>query len=158
MSLYVALFVVFDSFVNTLPMFQMPQGGSLGLSVIALLMAGYHLGWKCGLIVSITSVFLQFVTGPMYTPDLLGFLLDYFFAFSVYGFAACFPNYKMFYSGVLMTNIFRTMFSTLSGVFVWGVSLEGSIAYQLTYMVPTTIVTLIVIPLLMNLLKPVMKD
>ncbi len=158
MAFYVALFMVLDSFVNTLPLFQMPNGGSLGLSVVALLMAGYHLGWQSGLLVSITSVFLQFVTGPMYTPDLLGFLLDYFFAFSVYGFAAIFPNYKMFYSGILITNILRTISSTLSGVLVWGVTPEASIAYQLTYMAPTTAVTLILIPVLINLLKPVMKD
>ena len=85
MAFYVAVFMVLDTFVNTLPLFQMPNGGSLGISTIPLLMASYQLGWQKGLIVSIVSVFAQFVTGPMYTPDLVGFLLDYFIAFSVYG-------------------------------------------------------------------------
>ena len=45
MAFYVALFMVLDTFVNTLPFFQMPNGGSLGLSTIPLLMASYQLGW-----------------------------------------------------------------------------------------------------------------
>ena len=78
MAFYVALFMVLDTFVNTLGIFQMPNGGSLGVSTLALLMASYHLGWKKGLFVSVVSVFAQFVTGPMYTPDLLGFFTRLF--------------------------------------------------------------------------------
>lgn len=62
MAFYVAVFMVLDTFVNTLPLFQMPNGGSLGISTIPLLMASYQLGWQKGLIVSIVSVFAQFVT------------------------------------------------------------------------------------------------
>ena len=55
MAFYVALFMVLDTFVNTLGIFQMPNGGSLGVSTLALLMASYHLGWKKGLFVSVVS-------------------------------------------------------------------------------------------------------
>ena len=96
MALYAALFIVLDVAVNTLGILQMPNGGSLGVSVIPLLMASYHLGWQKGTVVAVLSILLQYVTGPMYTPDLVGFLLDYFFAFSVYGLASLFPNYKWF--------------------------------------------------------------
>ena len=39
MAFYVALFMVLDTFVNTLHIIQMPNGGSLGISTLALLMA-----------------------------------------------------------------------------------------------------------------------
>lgn len=157
MAFYVALFMVLDTFVNTLGIFQMPNGGSLGVSTLALLMASYHLGWKKGLLVSFVSVFAQFVTGPMYTANLLGFLLDYLFAFSVYGIACLFPNFGYFYTGVFVTNLIRFVCSTISGTVVWGVDLWGSIVYQATYMIPTLIIGLIIIPLLYKALEPRIK-
>ena len=135
----------------------MPNGGSLGVSVIPLLMASYHLGWQKGTVVAVLSILLQYVTGPMYTPDLIGFLLDYFFAFSVYGLASLFPNYKWFYSGVLVTNLVRLISSTLSGILVWETAPWASLVYNATYMIPTTILCLVLLPLVMPRIKPLMN-
>ena len=157
MAFYVALFMVLDTFVNTLPFFQMPNGGSLGLSTIPLLMASYQLGWQKGLVVSIVSVFAQFATGPMYTPDLLGFLLDYLIALSVYGLACLFPNFGWFDSGVLITNVIRFLSSTISGCVVWGLLPLPSAAYNATYMVPTLLLDLVLVPLLLKALAPLMN-
>ena len=157
MALYAALFIVLDVAVNTLGILQMPNGGSLGVSVIPLLMASYHLGWQKGTVVAVLSILLQYVTGPMYTPDLIGFLLDYFFAFSVYGLASLFPNYKWFYSGVLITNLVRLIASTLSGILVWETAPWASLVYNATYMIPTTILCLVLLPLVMPRIKPLMN-
>ncbi|WP_072686111.1 energy-coupled thiamine transporter ThiT [Holdemania sp. Marseille-P2844] len=157
MALYAALFIVLDVAVNTLGILQMPNGGSLGVSVIPLLMASYHLGWQEGTVVAVLSILLQYVTGPMYTPDLIGFLLDYFFAFSVYGLASLFPNYKWFYSGVLITNLVRLISSTLSGILVWETAPWASLVYNATYMIPTTILCLVLLPLVMPRIKPLMN-
>ena len=157
MALYAALFIVLDVAVNTLGILQMPNGGSLGVSVIPLLMASYHLGWQEGTVVAVLSIRLQYVTGPMYTPDLIGFLLDYFFAFSVYGLASLFPNYKWFYSGVLITNLVRLISSTLSGILVWETAPWASLVYNATYMIPTTILCLVLLPLVMPRIKPLMN-
>ena len=154
MALYAALFIVLDVAVNTLGILQMPNGGSLGVSVIPLLMASYHLGWQKGTVVAVLSILLQYVTGPMYTPDLVGFLLDYFFAFSVYGLASLFPNYKWFYSGVLVTNLVRLICSTLSGILVWETAPWASLVYNATYMIPTAILCLVLLPLVMPRIKP----
>ena len=157
MALYAALFIVLDVAVNTLGILQMPNGGSLGVSVIPLLMASYHVGWQKGTVVAVLSILLQYVTGPMYTPDLVGFLLDYFFAFSVYGLASLFPNYKWFYSGVLVTNLVRLICSTLSGILVWETAPWASLVYNATYMIPTTILCLVLLPLVMPRIKPLMN-
>ena len=157
MALYAALFIVLDVAVNMLGILQMPNGGSLGVSVIPLLMASYHLGWQKGTVVAVLSILLQYVTGPMYTPDLVGFLLDYFFAFSVYGLASLFPNYKWFYSGVLVTNLVRLICSTLSGILVWETAPWASLVYNATYMIPTAILCLVLLPLVMPRIKPLMN-
>lgn len=157
MAFYVALFMILDTVVNTMAIFQMPNGGSLGVSTIALLMASYHLGWKKGVIVGLVSVFAQFATGPMYTPNLTGFVLDYLLAFSVYGMASLFPNYHYFFSGVLITNALRFLFSTASGVWVWGLDWWPSAVYNSSYMIPTLIFGLILTPILYRALRPIIK-
>ena len=157
MALYAALFIVLDVAVNTLGILQMPNGGSLGVSVIPLLMASYHLGWQKGTVVAVLSILLQYVTGPMYTPDLVGFLLDYFFAFSVYGLASLFPNYKWFYPGVLVPNLVRLICSTLSGILVWETAPWASLVYNANYMIPTAILCLVLLPLVMPRIKPLMN-
>lgn len=154
MAFYVAMFMVLDTLTNTVGFLSLPNGGSLGVSVIPLLMASYQLGWKQGLAVAVISVFAQFVTGPMYTPNLIGFALDYLLAFGAYGLAVMFPNYGMFYSGVVITNLMRFLSSVLSGVVVWQTPLLASISYNATYMLPTLILTVIVIPVIMKVLEP----
>lgn len=157
MAFYVALFIVLDLIVNAIPFLQMPNGGSWGLSTVPLLLASYHLGWKRGTLVCVVAVFLMFVTGPMYTPDLLGFALDYFFAFSVYGLASLFPNIKSIFTGVFVSNALRFVLHTIAGVVVWGVDLRGSIAYQAYYMIPTLILGMILVPIMYKSLEPLMK-
>ncbi len=157
MAFYITLFMVLDVISNAIPFFQMPNGGSWGISTTPLLMASYQFGWKKGVFICLLAVLLMFVTGPMYTPDLMGFLLDYLLAFGAYGLASLFPNFGWFYSGVLITNALRFLFSTLSGVYVWGVDWIGSIAYQASYMIPTLILGMVLVPILMKSLQPMLK-
>ncbi len=157
MAFYVALFMVMDYATNLFLFLKMPNGGSLGLSTIPLLIASYHLGYKNGLMVAVICVFVQFMTGPMYTPDILGFILDYFLAFSAYGLASCFPNFSFFYSGVLITNLIRFCCSWISGVIVWKLDWIGSLAYNMTYMLPTFITGVLFVPILMKSLSKLLK-
>ncbi len=148
MAFYLALFFVLDYISNILP--SMPQGGSIGLGTIALLMASYQLDWKKGTIVSVLSVLLQFVTGRMYILGPLQFILDYLIPFGIYGIACLFPNYGWFYSGILITNLIRFVSHTLSGVYFYETTWLASMAYQASYMIPTLIADLIFVPLLMK--------
>lgn len=152
MSFYIALFIVFEVAGNMIVFFKMPQGGSLGISTIPLLLASYHLGWRKGLYIGLLSVLLQFMTGVIYSPNLLGFLLDYVLAFSIYGLASIFPNRKWFYSGVIITNLSRLLFSTISGVIVWKTTWIASFVYNAYFMIPTMLLGIIMIPLLIDVL------
>lgn len=155
-AMYAALFMAVELIQNYFGLLKMPNGGSLGLSSIILLLASYQLGLRKGLVVSLTSVALQFVTGQMYLgTGILGFFLDYILGFGIYGVAVAFPNFNKFYSGVLVTNLIRFIGSTISGVLFYETPIWGSILYNSTYMIPTAIVGLILVPLINERLKSI---
>lgn len=154
MALYAALFLVLDVVSNALP--KMPNGGSLGLGIIPLLMASYHLGWKKGLFVGLLSIPLQYMTGQVWFVGWGQFLLDYVLAFGIYGIACIFPNKKYFYSGVVVTNLLRFICVVLSGIWYWEVPFWPSVTYNATYMVPTLIATVVLVPLIHQRLERVM--
>lgn len=167
MAMYLALFFVFDWLANQIGLFKMPNGGTLSISVIPLMMASYHLGWQKGVIVSLASVLLQFMTGQMYLIQrvdgfsvfsiFLQFVLDYLAAFGVYGLACLFKNYGHFYTGVAVTNLIRLAVHTVAGTVYWATPWGASFAYNAWYMIPTMVVCLILMPLIMPRVKSLMK-
>ena len=167
MGMYLALYFVLDWLTHTVPLFKMPQGGSLGLSVLALLLASYHLGWKQGVLVGLLSVLLQFMTGQVYIVQnsdgftlwqiVLQFLMEYPLAFGVYGLSSLFNNYKGFYTGILVTGMIRLALHVIAGHYYWGSPWWASFTYNAWYMIPTTLFALVVVPLLLPRLKYLFK-
>ncbi len=157
MAIYCAIFVVLDRVSDALNLFKMASGGKLNFGPIALLICSYHLGWKKGTAVAVTSVFLQLVIGSVTWYGIASFLLDYLIAYSAYGLASLFPNYGYFYSGVFVTSLIRLLSSTLAGVLLWETPFWASLTYNAGYMIPTTICAIVVIPLLCERLKPLME-
>lgn len=168
MAMYLALFFVLDWFSNQLPLFQMPNGGTLGLGVIPLILCSYHLGWKKGLGVGILSVVLQFMTGKIYLVQnsdgfstgmiLLQFLMEYPLAFGIYGLSSMFPNKGAFYSGTMITNLIRLALHTVAGTVFWATPWAGSFTYNASYMIPTMIVSMILVPVIDRRLEPLKKN
>lgn len=162
MAFYAALFIVLDYMSNMLP--KMPNGGSLGLGVIPILLASYHLGAKKGVVVGLLSIVLQFMTGQIYYLHPIQFFLDYILAFGIYGIAVLMPNKGLFYSGVVFTNVIRYISSTIAGVVFYsdaGSPLRESILfsanYNAAYMIPTMVATMILVPLAHQPLKQFMR-
>lgn len=155
MGLYCALFVILDRISDTLNLFQMADGGKLNFGPVALLIASYHLGWKNGLLIGVVSVFLQVVVGSVKFYGVASFLLDYLIAYSCYGLASLFPNYKYFYSGVIVTSLIRLLSSTLAGTLVWETPIWSSLIYNASYMIPTTLFAIIIVPVLCERLKKI---
>ncbi len=156
-SMYLAMFYVLDVITKLVPILKMPQGGSVGLSVIAILLASYHLGVLDGILVGLMTIFLQYLTGDVYMDGYLAFLLDYILAFGIYGIASIFPNFKIgkmdVYTGCLLTGTIRWLLHALSGVVCYGSTWPASLAYNTPYMAATTIVSLILLPLIYQRLK-----
>jgi thiamine transporter len=157
MSAYLAMFIVLDYMSNMIGIFRMPQGGTLGLGVIALLLASYDLGWKKGVAVGLLSVLLQWMTGAMWFLNWFQFILDYLLAFGIYGIACLVPTTKigkqMLLWGVVVTNLIRFASHTIAGVLFYEVTWWGSLAYNGWYMIPTMVVALIVVALVLPRLR-----
>ena len=62
-AFYAALAVVFMAFNTMVPIFEMPNGGSLELFVIAIILASFHLGWKWGVGVGLIAWVLGMMFG-----------------------------------------------------------------------------------------------
>lgn len=163
MGMYLALFFVFDWLSNAIGLFQMPEGGSLGIGTIPLILCSYHLGWKKGTLVALLAVLLMFLTGKVYVVQatdgfsifaiILQFVMEYPVAFGVYGLCSLFPNKGMFYTGILVTNMIRLAIHVVAGTIYWMTPWWGSFTYNAWYMVPTTLVSMIVVPILMSRLS-----
>lgn len=165
MALYAALFIVLDYAAHTFGLFKMPNGGSLGLGSMAILIAAYHLGWKEGVVVGLISVPLQVISsgGIWFTPTwpLVGLLLDYIIPFGVYGLAPLFRDFTYkkveIKTGVIITNLIRSLSHIVVGTYLWVETAAGSseawffsINYNLSYMIPTIILGVILVPLILH--------
>ncbi len=146
-GIYTAMFTVVDYMTNTISFLRMPNGGTIGLSTLVLLLSSYQLGWKKGVFLSCLSVSVQFITGPMYIPNIVGLLFDYVLAYGIYGLASRFPNYGYIYTGVLITSLIRYLFHCIGGVIVWETDIMASLLYNATYMLPTTVLGVIIVPI-----------
>ncbi len=149
MALYAALFIVLDYLSNQIGIFRMPQGGTIGLSTLVLLIASYQLGWKKGVVVALVTIPLQGMFAPYYSVDILDFFFEYILAFGVYGLASLFPNIKKplpIFTGVIIVNLVRLAIHTYAGVVYWGATWSGSFTYNAWYMIPTLIVGVLLVP------------
>ena len=136
-ALYAALFIVLDFISSMIPFLQMPQGGSIGISVIVLILASYHLGWKNGLIVVAVALVLMPMTSIIYSVNALDYIFEYVIAFGVYGLSALFPTYVVrkipIHSGIYVSNLIRFLIHLTAGVEFWGLNWQGSFAYNAPY-------------------------
>lgn len=154
MALYAAMFVVLD----LVTIWRMPQGGSINLSSIALLLASYHLGWKKGAICGLVANGLLYVTGSMnFYGSIISLFFDYLFAYTAYGFASLFPNVKYFYSGIVITSLIRLACSTFSGCVAWETPLWASLGYNAEYIIPVMVIDMVVVPMIFEKLKPIVN-
>ena len=155
MAMYAALFLVLDFMTLYIPFLQMPQGGSIGIGTIALLLASYHLGATKGLIVALISIPLQQLTSGLWIAGIPGLFLDYILAFGIYGIACVFPNYGGFYTGIVVTNFIRFVCHVLAGMICYETPFWGSVVYNAPYMVATCVIGMLVVPLLYKRLEKI---
>lgn len=141
--------------------FKMPQGGSVSLVMIPIVLMAFRRGAVAGILTGLLVGLLQIVTGVIsVTPLSFGFvvmqvILDYLVAYGVVGFAGIMRgNYlKAFQQkrsvsmiaaiviGVLIGSLLRYVMHVITGVLFFGMFAEGnvliySVVYNATYMIP----------------------
>ena len=132
---------------------RLPFGGSITLfSMFFLCFAGYLFGPKTGICTGVAYGLLQFLQDP-YLYSIGQFFLDYPLAFACLGMAGFFRNQKWgLQKGIFLGVCGRYLCHVLSGYIFFGMyAPEGvdpliyTLGYNLTYLAPELIATLIVV-------------
>ena len=168
-----AILIAMGAVLSQIKLFEMPNGGSVtAASMVPFLIISYRHGVGMGLISGFVNALLQMMQGmwaPV-APGIIGWigeiLLDYVLAFALLGLAAAFfapfaksknKTTKAVGIGVsaAICCFIRFLCSFLSGFLVWADIFSdgiGAVTYSLTYngsyMIPETIITVIVCVLL----------
>ncbi len=145
MAVIIALAVV-CSFIKV---WEMPQGGSVALTMVPLLFFAQKRGVVSGCIAGgIYGLLSAAIAGVIYHPASI--FLDYIFAFGALGIAGIFKslNLKKIVLGTLLGVAGRFLFSLISGAVLFGsYAPEGqnpwvySLVYQSTYMIPELLIS-----------------
>ena len=129
---------------------QMPQGGSVALTMVPLLLVSYRRGAVSGMVAgAIYGVISLIIAGVIYHP--MSILLDYILAFGVLGIAGFFKkNVKGILCGTIVAVAGRFVFSTISGAVIFAEFAPAgqnpwvySVGYQALYLIPELVISLV---------------
>ena len=168
-----ALMIALATVLGYIPIFEMPQGGSITLcSMMPIILASYRHGAKWGIFTGFVHGLIQMFLGfknVLYCTTLLTMagcvLLDYLIAFTALGAACIFA--KPFHNktlGVIVSTavvgLIRYLCSFLSGVLIWGGYAPEdmpvwlySLTYNGSYMIPEIIITCIATAVVVGIMK-----
>jgi thiamine transporter len=161
-----AILIAIGTVLAQIQLFRMPNGGSVtAVSMLPFILISFRHGTQWGLLAGFANSLLQMLLGGLYAPPagtaaaMAGaVLLDYILAFTLLGTAEIFsrPFGEKRRLWGIMTGTFTVCFirficSFISGFLIWGsLTQDGlaavvfSLAYNASYMVPETLLTVAV--------------
>jgi len=140
---------------------RQPQGGSISISMIPLVVIVYRNGFKIGLFASLVFGLLNWmIAGFVVYVVWTEVILDYFLAYGVAAFSYfAFTNIKDkalgFTIGMILAGVFRYVMHYISGIFIFDVFAPDdqplwlySLTYNGAYMIPTIVLMGLIAPLI----------
>lgn len=146
---------------------RMPQGGSVSIMMIPIFLISFRWGVKAGLTTGLLTGIVQIAIGNLFLQHPVQLFLDYIAAFAVLGFSGLFASgvresalakgalTAYVIGGVFIGSVLRYAAHTVSGaVFFGSYAPKGtpvwiySLVYNATYMIPSFILSAIVLILL----------
>lgn len=148
---------------------RMPQGGSVSIMMIPIFLISFRWGVKAGLTTGLLTGIVQIAIGNLFLQHPVQLFLDYIAAFAVLGFSGLFASgvresalakkrgalTAYVIGGVFIGSVLRYAAHTVSGaVFFGSYAPKGtpvwiySLVYNTTYMIPSFILSAIVLILL----------
>ena len=144
--------------LSYIKLWEMPWGGSVVLSMIPLVLYAVRWGLGSGLLAGFAFGVLQFVFDGGFALGWQSIIGDYLLAFAVLGFAglAARRTYGVF-TGTLIAGVARFLIHYVVGATIWaeympevffGLTMKSpwfySLLYNLAYMLPNIVITLLV--------------
>lgn len=144
MGVLVAMSIVLDM----IKVYQLPNGGSINLAMVGLMLIALSFPWwqtwlasalVFGLLTALLDGYVAY------------YLFDYFFALSGFLFVSCFrrqilvkqdiPGFLFLTLGFMIAFIWRLSMHVVSGMLYFDVDFFGSLTYNLTYLVPSFLIS-----------------
>ena len=165
-SIYVAIALVLDFVKSFIPFLNMPSGGSVNIALIPIVLCSFHLGVYDGCVCGFLWLVVSCLLGlNKYFVSFGQILFDYIVPSIIPGISAIFYSKKKIVEielGIFIAMLIRTFSICLSGAIYWfeesaaAGSIEawnGSLIYNLPYSIATTIMLMIIVPLLIKTLR-----
>ncbi len=157
-AILIAIAYIISSFI---PALSLPQGGTLTFcSMLFVCIIGYLYGPKVGLLSALAYGLLQLIIKPsIYHPVQL--LLDYPLAFTSLGISGFFYKKKNgLVIGYILGVLGRYICHVISGIVFFAEYAEGnvilySLVYNLTYILPEMVLSIVIIPFLTPSLRKI---
>ncbi len=161
---YAAMAVALSFALSCIRLYRMPQGGSVTpASMLPLMLFSAAFGVGPGLLAGAVDGLLQYLQGGSFAHP-IQFLLDYVLAYSLIGLAGL---YRVFpkawskwslYLAMVIAAAARAFSATLAGVLYWESTPWASLVYNGTYLIPDTLICILVALLVgQRLLKEMRK-
>jgi len=154
MAMGIAIAIVLSQF----RLFRMPQGGSVTLMAIPLLVIAFRWGGKAGFLTGVGTGVIRLFLGA-YVIHWAQFILDYPLAFSAVGLAGFLGSKPL--AGLVAGGAGRFFFHFLAGMVFFGAyAPEGTpvaiyaLTYNLTYMGPEILLSILTVPLVIQRISP----
>ncbi|MBR3894039.1 MAG: energy-coupled thiamine transporter ThiT [Clostridia bacterium] len=169
-----AILLALSVVLSYIKFFELPFDGSITLfSMLPVSLVAIKYGWKWGLGTAFCFSWFQILQGGVFgwglTPGMLigSLLLDYILAYTVLGFAGIFrkKGYWGMLGGIALVCVLRFFVHFLAGIILWanfeqfeafGQVIQNnpvlySICYNGVYMLPETILTVVVAAILLKI-------
>ena len=163
-----AVMVVLAQILAFIKLWEMPWGGSVCLSMLPIFFFACRWGLGSGLMAGLVLGVLQFVFDGGFALGWQSIIGDYLLAFTALGFAGLAKG-KLF-AGALVGSAARVLVHYVVGATIWaeympeeffGMTMSTpwfySMLYNLAYMLPNTLITLVVAALLYKPMKKLIQ-
>ena len=116
-----AIFVALAQVLGYIKLFELPQGGSVGIGMLPIFIYCARWGFGPGMLASFAYSVLQLLLDGAYAWGWQSIIGDYILAFTVLGFAGLFHKQKYgFFICSAVGSAARFIVHYLTGVLVWG--------------------------------------
>jgi len=144
-----AICVILSQFVKIT---LMPNGGSVSLGgMLPIFIFAYRRGWTKGVFMGIVCALVTFLIGEKYSFHPVSVLCDYVLPFAIMGllplFGRSIPKCMI---GILAISAVRFISHTISGTVVFATPWVGSMVYNATYVIPETIILMVLMAILIK--------
>ena len=140
--------------------FRMPQGGSISLVMVPIVIIGYFYGCGTAIVCAIAVGVLQGIFVPPSYVNFFQYFLDYILAFGVLGFGTAFigkgdDKHKMVLHlefGIVLCYIVKYFCHVISGTLFFAeyagdqIVIVYSLVYNISYVAPALVAALLVTP------------